>query len=155
MSSSLQLDARTRADLVAEAQARLIALCPELRPPTDGDPGLTLTELFAWMTGLAVERLGRVPDKLHVALLEMLGIELRGPTAARTDVRLTLSAPAQSQVSIRNGTEIMPPYGDALEPLERWRVVAFVRRLQKSSPALASHGPDRPPALDSPTFPEQ
>ncbi len=103
---SVRLDARTDSDLVAEAQARLLDLCPELRIGTDGDPGRALTELFAWMTGRAVERLARVPDKLHLALLEMLGVELRGPAAARADVRLTLSAPAERPVNIRKGTEI-------------------------------------------------
>jgi predicted phage baseplate assembly protein len=102
----VRLDARTERDLVAEAQARLADACPELRIGTDGDPGRALTELFAWMTGLAVERLARVPDKLHVALLDMLGIELRGPAAARADVRFALSAPAERPVSIRKGTEI-------------------------------------------------
>ncbi|HSC02027.1 MAG TPA: putative baseplate assembly protein [Solirubrobacteraceae bacterium] len=103
---SVRLDARTEGDLIAEAQARLLDACPELRIGTDGDPGGALTELFAWMTGIAVERLARVPDKLHVALLDMLGIELRGPAAARTDVRLALSAPAERPVNIRKGTEI-------------------------------------------------
>jgi cytochrome c1 len=60
-----------------------------------------------------------------------------------------------SVASCCNGTQVMPSYGDALEPLERWRVVAFVRELQRSSPALASHDPARPHALDSHTFPEQ
>jgi predicted phage baseplate assembly protein len=106
VSASVRLDARTERDLADEARARLIETCPELRIGTDGDPGRALTELFAWMTGLAVERLARVPDKLHLALLEMLGIELKGPAAARADVRLTLSAPAQRAVSIRKGTEI-------------------------------------------------
>jgi predicted phage baseplate assembly protein len=103
---SVRLDARTERDLVAEAQARLIDACPELRIGTGGDPAKTLTELFGWMTGLAVERLARVPDKLHVALIEMLGIQLKGPAAARADVRLALSTPAQRPVSIRQGTEI-------------------------------------------------
>jgi predicted phage baseplate assembly protein len=103
---SVRLDARTERDLVAEAQARLIDVCPELRIGTDGDPGRAVTELFAWMTGIAIDRLAQVPDKLHVALLDMLGIELRGPAAARTDVRLALSAPAERPVSIRKGTEI-------------------------------------------------
>ena len=106
MSSSLQLDARTRRDLVAEAQAGLAAACPDLRIGADRDPGRALIELFAWMSGLAVERLGRVPDKLHLALLDMLGIELRGPAPARADVRLRLSAPAQRPVTIRTGTEV-------------------------------------------------
>jgi predicted phage baseplate assembly protein len=103
---SLRLDARTERDLVAEAQARLLDACPELRIGTEGDPGHALTELFAWMTGIAVERLGRVPDKLHLALLDILGIELRGPAAARADVRLALSSPAERPVSIRQGTEV-------------------------------------------------
>lgn len=103
---SVRLDARTESDLVAEAQARLLDVCPELRIGTDGDPGRALTELFAWMTGTAVERLARVPDKLHIALLDMLGVQLRGPAAARADVRLALSAPAERPVSIRKGTEI-------------------------------------------------
>jgi predicted phage baseplate assembly protein len=103
---SVQLDRRSRADLASEARARVAAVCPELLAAGDGDPALTLIELFAWMTGLGVERLARVPDKLHLALLEMLGIELRGPSPARTDVRLELSAPAQRAVNIRAGTEV-------------------------------------------------
>jgi predicted phage baseplate assembly protein len=103
---SVRLDPRTERDLLAEARARLLEACPELRIGADGDPGGALTELFAWMTGLVVDRLARVPDKLHVALLEMLGIELKGPAAARTDVRLCLSGPAQGPVSIRKGAEI-------------------------------------------------
>jgi predicted phage baseplate assembly protein len=103
---SVRLDPRTERDLAAEAQARLAEECPELRIGADGDPGRALTELFAWMTGLAVERLARVPDKLHIALLDMLGIEQHGPAAARADVRFALSAPAQRPVSIRKGTEI-------------------------------------------------
>ena len=58
-------------------------------------PPPTLIELFTWMTGLAIERLGRVPDKLHVALLDLLGIQLDGPAAARTELRMRLSAPAR------------------------------------------------------------
>ncbi len=101
---SVQLDSRSHHDLTNEARTRIAAILPELR--ADGDPGETLIELFAWMTGLAIERLGRVPDKLHVALLDMLGIELRPPAPARADVRIRLSAPAQRPLNIRDGTEI-------------------------------------------------
>ena len=58
------------------------------------------------MTELAVERLAGVPDKLHIALLEMLGIELRPPAPARADVRFRLSAPTPRPVGVRAGTEI-------------------------------------------------
>ena len=101
---SIRLDNRDHGDLTNEARTRIAALLPDLRG--DGDPGETLIELFAWMTGLAIERLGRVPDKLHIALLDMLGIELRPPAPSRTDVRIRLSAPAQRALNIRGGTEI-------------------------------------------------
>ncbi len=100
----LRLDPRRHADLSAEARASTADACPELR--ADGDPGEALIELFAWMAELSIERLARVPDKLHIALLEMLGIELRAPAPARTDLRFRLSAPAQRPVRIRAGTEV-------------------------------------------------
>jgi predicted phage baseplate assembly protein len=103
---NVRLDSRSDDELVAQARARIALACPELGVNGGPDPGLTLIELFAWMTGLAVDRLARVPDKLHVALLEMLGIELHGPAAARTGVRMRLSAPSREPLQIRAGTEI-------------------------------------------------
>ena len=101
---SVRLDPRSHADLKDEARDRIVTLLPELR--ADGDPAETLIELFAWMTGLATERLGRLPDKLHLELLDMLGIELRPPAPARADLRIRLSAPAAKPLTIRAGTEI-------------------------------------------------
>jgi predicted phage baseplate assembly protein len=103
--ASVQLDNRSHDDLVAEARRRVALLCPELAINGGPDPAATLIELFAWMSGLAIERLGKVPDKLHVALLELLGVELAGPAAARTELRLRLSAPATEPLEIRSGTE--------------------------------------------------
>ena len=80
-------------------------LCPELAVNGVADPTAALIELFTWMTGLAVERLAMVPDKLHVALLDLLGIELDGPAAAHTELRMRLSAPPAEPLEIRAGTE--------------------------------------------------
>ena len=55
---------------------------PEWTEHNVSDPGITLIELFAWMTDMLIYRLNRVPDKLHVALLELLGDPAPGPTAA-------------------------------------------------------------------------
>ena len=54
--------------------------CPEWTDHNVSDPGITLIELFAWMTETLVYRLNRVPDKIHVALLDLLGIALDPPT---------------------------------------------------------------------------
>jgi predicted phage baseplate assembly protein len=103
--ASVRLDDRDHSELVAEARRRVAVLCPELAVNGAADPTAALIELFTWMTGLAVERLGRVPDKLHVALLDLLGIELDGPAAAHTELRLRLSAPPTEPLEIRAGTE--------------------------------------------------
>lgn len=103
--SEVRLDDRSHAELVAEARGRVAALCPELSVNGGPDPTVTLIELFSWMSELAIERLGKVPDKLHVALLELLGIQLQGPAAAHTEVRMRLSAPATEPIEIRAGTE--------------------------------------------------
>lgn len=103
--ASVRLDDRDHSELVAEARRRVAVLCPELAVNGAADPTAALIELFTWMTGLAVERLGRVPDKLHVALLDLLGIELDGPAAAHTELRLRLSAPPTETLEIHAGTE--------------------------------------------------
>jgi predicted phage baseplate assembly protein len=79
--------------------------CPELIVDGRSDAGASLVELFSWMAGLAIDRLDQVPDKLHVALLDMLGIQLHGPAPARTGLRLSLSAPASEPLAIAAGTE--------------------------------------------------
>jgi predicted phage baseplate assembly protein len=103
--ASVRLDDRDHRELVAEARRRVAVLCPELAVNGAADPTAALIELFTWMTGLAVDRLAMVPDKLHVALLDLLGIELDGPAAAHTLLRLRLSAPPTEPLEIRAGTE--------------------------------------------------
>ena len=106
----IQLDDRRFQDLVSEARLKIHRACPEWTEHNVSDPGITLIELFAWMTEMTIYRLNRVPDKLHVALLELLGIRLDGPSAARTDVRFRLAAPATESVAIPGGdTEVATP----------------------------------------------
>jgi len=100
------LDDRRFQDLVSEARRKIIQKCPEWSEHNVSDPGITLIELFAWMTDMLVYRINRVPDKLHVALLDLLGIRLEGPTAAETGLRFRLADPAQEPVPFAAGTEV-------------------------------------------------
>ena len=86
----IQLDDRRFQDLVSEARMKITRSCPEWTEHNVSDPGITLIELFAWMTEMTIYRLNRVPDKLHVSLLELLGIRLDGPSAAQTSLRFRL-----------------------------------------------------------------
>jgi predicted phage baseplate assembly protein len=94
------LDDRRFQDLVDEARGRIARHCPEWTEHNVSDPGITLIETFAWMTEMLSYRLNRVPSRLHVALLALLGIELAPPSAAEVDLRLLLAAPAERQVVI-------------------------------------------------------
>jgi mono/diheme cytochrome c family protein len=50
---------------------------------------------------------------------------------------------------IRNGYGVMVPYGDRVEPADRWAIVAFIRALQLSRHAeVASLPPDVRAHLD-------
>lgn len=94
------LDDRRFQDLVSEARLRISRACPEWTEHNVSDPGITLIELFAWMTDMLIYRLNRVPEKLHVALLELLGIRLAPPAAAAAGLRFRLDAPAAAAVPI-------------------------------------------------------
>ena len=106
----IELDDRRFQDLVSEARLRINRSCPEWTEHNVSDPGITLIELFAWMTEMTIYRLNRVPDKLHVTLLELLGIQLDGPSAAASDVRFRLVEPPTEPVTISGGeTEVATP----------------------------------------------
>jgi predicted phage baseplate assembly protein len=99
------LDDRQFQELVNEARVRVARRCPEWTDHNVSDPGITLIELFAWLTETLVYRVNRIPAKLHVALLELLGMRLRPPTAARTDLRFRLAAPPE-------GEDVLIPGGE-------------------------------------------
>jgi predicted phage baseplate assembly protein len=96
----IELDDRRFQDLVSEARTRIATLCPEWTEHNVSDPGITLIELFAWMTDLTLYRLNRVPEKIHSQLLSLLGIKLRPATPARADVRFMLAAPPREPLTI-------------------------------------------------------
>src|SRR5438067_556450 len=105
--SQIVLDDRNFQELVNEARLRITRTCPEWTEHNVSDPGITLIELFAWMTEMLIYRVNRIPDKLHVALLELLGIGLEPPSAATAELRFRLAAPPQEPIAIPAGeTEV-------------------------------------------------
>jgi predicted phage baseplate assembly protein len=86
-------DLRFQRDLVDEARKKIIHYCPEWTEYNLSDPGITLIELFAWMTELMVYRLNRVPEKNYIKFLEMLGLQRKPANSARTELTFWLSVP--------------------------------------------------------------
>jgi len=100
------LDDRKFQDIVDEAKKRIPHYCKEWTDHNVSDPGVTLIELFAWMTDLMLYRLNRVPDLHYIKFMEMLGITLREPVPARAPVTFWLSAPQPTGMVIPAGTEV-------------------------------------------------
>ena len=86
-------DLRFQRDLVDEARRRIIRYCPEWTDYNLSDPGITLIEMFAWMTELLAYRLNRVPEKNYIKFLEMLGVQLQPASSARVELTFRLSTP--------------------------------------------------------------
>lgn len=86
------LDDRRFQDLVDDAKRRIPRYCPTWTDHNVSDPGITLIELFAWMTEQLLFRLNQVPDKNFVTFLDLIGVKLQPAQPARGDVTFTLSA---------------------------------------------------------------
>lgn len=80
-------------DIVDQARLRIIRYCPEWTDYNLSDPGITLIELFAWMTEMILYRLNRVPQKNYVSFLNMLGVQLQPASSAQTELTFWLSTP--------------------------------------------------------------
>ena len=101
-----KLDDRQFQDIVDEAKKRIPHYCKEWTDHNVSDPGITLIELFAWMTELTLYRLNQVPQLHYIKFLEMLGVTLQEPVPAHAPVTFWLSAPQTTSVVIPAQTEV-------------------------------------------------
>lgn len=110
------LDDRTFQGLVNDAKRMVQQRCPQWTDHNVSDPGVTLIETFAYMVDQLVWRLNRVPDRMYVQFLNLLGIRLEPAAAARTGVTFWLSAPQDRTVLVPAGTQAATPRTDT-EPV--------------------------------------
>lgn len=76
------LDDLTYAELVDGARSRLPLLDPAWTDHNPADPGITLLELFAWLSEMLVYRTDQIPEERYRAFLALL----RGPDATTPTV---------------------------------------------------------------------
>ncbi|MFB2769537.1 putative baseplate assembly protein [Pelatocladus sp. BLCC-F211] len=103
---SSNLDDRTFDDLVEECILRIPRYCQEWTDHNLSDPGITLIELFAWLTDQMLLRFNQVPRKNYVAFLELLGIRLQPPAPATTELTFYLSTNLPEVYTIPTGVEV-------------------------------------------------
>ncbi|MHC5599376.1 MAG: putative baseplate assembly protein [Nostoc sp.] len=114
---SSNLDDRAFDDLVEECIMRIPRYCPEWTDHNLSDPGITLIELFAWLTDQMLLRFNQVPRKNYVAFLELLGIRLQPPAPARTELTFYLSAALPEAYTIPAGLEASTIRTEATEAI--------------------------------------
>ncbi len=103
------LDDRRYDDIVREARSLIPQYTPEWTNLGDSDPGITLVQLFAWMTEMTIYRLNRVPDKTYIHFLNFIGEERREARPAtcpltfyiRTEGRDVVELPPFTKCSTR------------------------------------------------------
>jgi Baseplate J-like protein len=78
------LDDRRWADLVEEGRALIPRYAPRWTDHNIHDPGITLLELFAWLTEMSVYRLNRLPERHRRKFLALTGVRAQPPRAAQT-----------------------------------------------------------------------
>jgi hypothetical protein len=104
------IDNRTFDDLVAEARTRIPRYTAEWTDFNDGDAGMALVQVMAWMTELLIYRMNRMPDLAYVKFLDLIG------------VTLTPALPAQALVSVAVqkswpvNTVVLPPRSQIAAP---------------------------------------
>ncbi|MEZ0240737.1 MAG: putative baseplate assembly protein [Chloroflexota bacterium] len=130
------LDDRRFQDLVDDAKRLVAQKCPEWTDHNVSDPGVTLIETFAWMTDQLLYRVNRVPDRLYVKFLELIGVSLFPPTAARVAQTFWLTAAMPNPVPIPAATRVATIRTDRDEAI----VFETTRELALVSCALARVG---------------
>src|SRR3984957_17826563 len=111
------LDDRRFQDLVDEAKRLVMRRCPEWTDHNVSDPGVTLIETFAYMTDQLLYRLNRVPNRLHLAFLDLLGLRMLPPTPARCGVTFWLSSPGRATLTVSAGTKVATLHTSSAEPI--------------------------------------
>src|ERR1051326_8200946 len=108
------LDDRRFQDLVDEAKRMVQKRCPEWTDHNVPDPGVTLIETFAYMVDQLIYRLNRVPDRLYVEFLHLLGVDLPPPPHGGGGRRHlpAFGRPAPAGVRTRGHGRVDHPYRD-------------------------------------------
>jgi predicted phage baseplate assembly protein len=146
------LDDRTFQNLVDEAKRMVQQRCPEWSDHNVSDPGVTLIETFAYMVDQLLWRLNRVPEKTYIKFLELIGLSLQAPTAARTDVTFWLPVASEEEVVVPAGTQVSTPRTEvegvvfttvetlAIPPSSRTYVATEIENLQVNHTETLDNG---------------
>lgn len=100
------LDNRNFECLLQGAKDKVRSKCSGWTDLSPSDPGTVLLEAFAYLTEATIYRLNRVPQKVYIEFLKLLGLTLQPPSAALTTLQFSMLAPVTLPVMIPRGTRV-------------------------------------------------
>jgi hypothetical protein len=139
------LDDRRWADLVDEGHALIPRYAPEWTDHNISDPGVTLIELFAWMTESSVYALNRITRRHRNKFLSLIGFAPNAPVPSR--IVMSLAPPAIAPFVLPAGVEFS--VSAASGPLVQFRTL---RAVTVSDVELAAVQIDRGAGLENRTI---
>jgi len=111
------LDNRTFDDLIAELRLRIPRYAPEYTNFNESDPGMTLIDVFAWLTEQTLFQLNQVPRKNYIKFLKLLGEETSAARPSRARVTFVAAASNKDSISVARGFRISAQLNDGNPPL--------------------------------------
>ncbi|WP_154651756.1 putative baseplate assembly protein [Sediminispirochaeta bajacaliforniensis] len=111
------MDDRTYKDILDQAISLIPHYCPEWTNHNPTDPGITLLELFSWMTEMTIYRLNKVPEKTYLALLDLLGLTLSPPQSARVLLTFHPVDGYKDAVFLKQGLQVGTEAKNGSEPV--------------------------------------
>src|SRR5918997_521529 len=138
------LDDRRYQELLDEALARVPVHNPEWTNFNKSDPGVTLVEIFAFLTESLLFRANQIPERNRRKFLSLLGVPLAAAASARGLVQFANERGPLESVTVPAGREVragqVPFYTDlGLDVLPVEARVYFKRRVANPDPALADY----------------
>jgi Baseplate J-like protein len=98
------LDDRNFNQLVEDARRIILQRAPSWTDLSASDPGMTLLEIFAYLTETMIYRLNLLPRKAYIAFLSLLGVSVHPPSAAGVTLRFSRARPGDQPIQIPRGT---------------------------------------------------
>ncbi|MEI2692764.1 MAG: hypothetical protein V9H69_24790 [Anaerolineae bacterium] len=102
------LDDRNYEQLLEDAKRRIPAHTPEWTNfDVESDPGITLVQLFAFLTDNLLYRANRIPERNRLKFLQLLGIPLQPATAAQGLVAIRNDRGPVQAVTLAAGVAVL------------------------------------------------
>jgi predicted phage baseplate assembly protein len=99
------LDGCTYAEIKNRALLRIPGYTPEWTDFNESDPGITLVELFAWLSESLLYSMNQVPERNYLKFLDLLGLEREPARPAEAHVVFT-PQPGANVAPVLKGTQL-------------------------------------------------